>query len=288
MKLVRFGSSGEEKPGLLIRDPSGQEAILDVGAMAFDIHDYDSHFFTHHGLERLRNLLKEEPRHLIPAGSVRLGPPVPPPLNLICVGLNYRSHAEELNLPLPDEPLLFAKAPTSIAGPQDPLHLPDGAAVDFEVELAVVLSRPAHHVSPAEARSCIAGFTILNDVTDRNAQARFSQWYAAKSYAGFCPLGPWLLTPDEVPSPLHFKLESYLNGKLFQSGQTSDMIFSVEEVISYASRYIPLQAGDVISTGTPPGIASRHLPPIFLKPGDEIRLCIEHLGCQQIRVYPSA
>jgi len=267
-----------------MEESDGSAVILDVSAVAFDIHDYDGHFFTHWGLERLRGIMEENPAARIPADSVRLGPPVPPPTNLVCVGLNYASHAAELGLPVPEEPLLFAKAPTAIIGPCDPIVLPRSAQVDFEVELAVVLARPCHRVAPDEARNYIAGYTILNDLTDRGKQQRISQWYVAKSQPGFCPLGPWLVTADELSFPPRLRLSSRLNGQVFQDSHTSDMIFSPAEVLSYASLHLLLNAGDIIATGTPAGIGSRRSPPVFLSPGDRLRLEIEGLGVQENRV----
>ncbi|HIE10778.1 MAG TPA: FAA hydrolase family protein [Kiritimatiellae bacterium] len=284
MKLVRFGPPGRERPGIWVEEEDGSAAILDVTAVAFDIHEYDSHFFTHWGLERLRGIRDEHPAARIPADGVRLGPPVPPPTNLVCVGLNYASHAAELGLSLPKEPLLFAKAPTAVIGPSDPILLPRAARVDFEVELAIVLSRPCHRVAAEDARNYIAGYTILNDLTDRWKQQGVSQWYLAKSHPGFCPLGPWLVTADELDFPPRVRLSSWLNGETFQHSDTSDMIFPPAEIVSYASFHLRLNAGDIISTGTPAGIGSRRSPAVFLNPGDHLRLEIEGLGVQENRV----
>ena len=287
MKLVRFGPPGEERPGIWLEEPDGSAFVIDVNRVAFDIHDYDSHFFSRWGLQRLEGIVQENPAARLPAADVRLGPPIPPPANLICVGLNYHSHARELGLESPAEPLLFAKAPTSITGPTDPVRVPADAEVDFEVELAVIIGEAASNVSAAEALSCVAGYTILDDITDRRAQDRFSQWYLAKSRPTFCPLGPWLVTRDEIPYPPRLRMKSFLNGVPVQDGSTEDMIFPLDEVISYVSRHIALQPGDVIATGTPAGIGSRRSPPLLLKPGDRIELEIEQLGRQSNPVMAS-
>ena len=203
MKLVRFGPPGEEKPGVWMENRS---AILDVRGTAFDIQDYDGHFFTHHGLRRLHNLLTEPRLKLIPAKGVRLGPPLARSGTIVCLGKNYLDHAKEFDNQVPAQPILFSKAASSIIGPFDPILLPrDSRIVDGEVELAVVIGKTTRHVHEAEAMSCIAGYTVLNDVTDREAQRAAGQWFRAKSFDTFCPLGPFFVTPDEIPDPQALK-----------------------------------------------------------------------------------
>ena len=278
MKLVRFGPPGEEKPGVWLEN---EAAILDVRGTAFDIRDYDSHFFTHHGLQRLHNLLAEPRRKLVPAKGVRLGPPLAQPGKVVCLGKNYLDHAREFDNQIPARPILFSKAVSSIVGPFDPIRLPrDSRIVDGEVELAVVIGRTTRHVSESEAMNCIAGYTILNDVTDREAQREAGQWFRAKSVDTFCPLGPFFVTPDEIPDPQALKLYSKVNGKTLQESNTSDMIFKIPQLISFISATITLHAGDLIATGTPGGIGSVHQPPVLLKGGDTVETGIEGIGVQ--------
>ena len=278
MKLVRFGPPGEEKPGVWLEDKS---AILDVRGTAFDIQDYDGHFFTHHGLRRLHNLLAEPRPKLIPAKGVRLGPPLACPGTIVCLGKNYLDHAKEFDNRIPTQPILFSKATSSIVGPFDPILLPkDSRVVDGEVELAVVIGRTTRRVSESEAMSCIAGYTVLNDVTDREAQRAAGQWFRAKSFDTFCPMGPFFVTPDEIPDPQALKLYSKVNGETLQESNTSDMIFKIPQLISFISATITLRAGDVIATGTPGGIGSVHQPPVLLKAGDTVETGIERVGVQ--------
>ncbi len=201
MKLVRFGPKGEERPGILIRE-AGEEKILDVRTSAFDIEDYNSHFFSHYGLERVAALLKEGKRKLIPVRETRLGPPIAQPSKIICLGKNYADHAKECNSSPPESPILFSKATTAINGPNDSILLPPNhGLVDGEVELAVVIGSKAWRVPEKNAMSHIAGYMIFNDVTDRDAQREGQQWFRGKSFDTFCPLGPWLVSADEIPDP---------------------------------------------------------------------------------------
>ncbi|MCX6995874.1 MAG: fumarylacetoacetate hydrolase family protein [Kiritimatiellaeota bacterium] len=198
MKLVRFGPPAEERPGVWLDDTPapGQAALLDVRAMAFDIEDFNAHFFAHHGLARLGNLLRENRRALIPAAGLRLGPPVARPGQIICLGKNYAAHAAEFDAEVPESPIFFSKAASALSGPYDPIVLPRGAVrVDGEAELAVVLGRRAHHVPEAAALDYVAGYTLINDVTDRDAQRLDRQWYRGKSADTFCPMGPFLAGP---------------------------------------------------------------------------------------------
>lgn len=280
MKLVRFGELGEERPGVWIEE-GGKAMMLDVRASVFDIEDYNGHFFSHYGLARLENLLKERNREIIPAEGIRLGPPIARPGKIICLGKNYAGHAKEFDAKIPSTPILFSKAATAIIGPNDNIVLPpDGTKVDGEVELAVVIGRPASKISESQAWEYIAGYTILNDVTDREAQKAGQQWFRGKSADTFCPLGPWLVTKDEIRDPHNLKLKFIQNGKVLQEDSTANMIFRIPFLISFISASITLLPGDIISTGTPAGIGSLHSPPVVFHPGDKIELGIEGLGRQ--------
>jgi len=272
-----------------LEDAPGKEqaGILDVRAMAFDIEDYDAHFFSRWGLERLRGLLAEKNRKIVPTEGVRLGPPVARPGKIICLGKNYRDHIAEFDSKTPDRPILFAKAATSLAGPNDPIRIPADAEVDVEVELAAVIGKTARNISEDESMSCVAGYTILDDVTDRAAQRADGQWFRAKSRDTFCPLGPFLVTADEVPDPYALRLTSKIRGQVVQDARASDMIFRIAHLIAYASAAMTLEPGDVLSTGTPGGIGSARQPPVLLRPGDEVEVGIEGLGVQRNRVEPA-
>jgi 2-keto-4-pentenoate hydratase/2-oxohepta-3-ene-1,7-dioic acid hydratase in catechol pathway len=264
MKLVRFGPPGAERPGLWLED-----GILDVRAQAFDIEDYDAHFFTHWGVERLRRLLLEKKKTRIPAGTVRLGPPIATPQKIMCLGKNYADHAVEFDAEIPTSPILFSKAPSSLIGPNDSIIVPRGSTrVDAEAELAVVMG----------ASNSIAGYTVLNDVTDRDAQRDGKQWFRGKSSDTFCPLGPYLVTPDEIADAQAVRVYSKLNGKILQDGNTKEMIFPIAQLIPFISRTITLRPGDLISTGTPAGVGFARKPPVFLQPGDVIEVGVDGVG----------
>lgn len=283
MKLVRFGPSGEEQPGIWLDParPSEKPMILNVRAMAFDIEDYNAHFFTHFGFARLAELLRESERKLIPAEGVRLGPPIATPSKIICLGANYAAHARECDVKVPTNPILFSKATTALIGPTDAIVLPPGVSqVDAEVELAVVIGRAARRVAESDAWDYLAGYTVLNDVSDRAAQHSVSQWFRGKSPDTFCPLGPYLVTQDEVADPHRLRLSSSLNGQVLQDGATADLIFKIPFLISFISATITLLPGDVLATGTPAGIGSARNPPVYLKPGDRVECVVEGVGCQ--------
>jgi len=277
MKLLRFGLPGEEKPGLLdengrIRDLSDKLNDLDGAALDPD---------------RLSALAKMDTESLpLVEGNPRLGPPVSGVGKIVAVGINYALHGAETKIDLPDEPILFSKAVTSLSGPNDPVVLPRGSTkADWEVELAVVIGRRAQYISQEEALDVIAGYSIMNDVSEREYQLeRDGQWLKGKSFDTFAPLGPWLVTPDEVPDPQNLRLWLNVNGDSRQDGKTSDMIFGVSNIISTISRYMTLMPGDVIPTGTPPGVGLGRTPPMFLKPGDVIDLGVEGLGEQRQEV----
>jgi 2,4-diketo-3-deoxy-L-fuconate hydrolase len=232
-------------------------------------------------LERLRKVdVRDLPRV---EGPVRLGSPITRPGKIVCVGLNYRAHAEESSMDVPAEPVLFMKATSSITGPTDPIRLPAGwSKVDWEVELGVVIGRTARNVTDAGAAACIAGYCLANDVSERAFQLeRGGQWVKGKSCDTFAPLGPWLVTVDEVPDVQRIELSLDVNGERMQTGNTRQMIFPVTAVVSYISHFMTLEPGDVILTGTPPGVGLGQTPPRYLQPGDRITLTATGLGRQE-------
>jgi len=270
MKLLRYGAPGAEKPGVLHTDGT----IRSLAAHAADITP-----------DTLAGGLLEQVRGLDPAalpevaGRPRLGAPLGRPGNLLCIGLNYRDHAAEAGLPLPDEPIVFSKHTGALSGPNDPVRLPVGSTrLDYEVELAVVIGRSCRGAVPEErALDHVAGYTVCNDVSERTYQFdRGGQWIKGKSCLTFMPLGPVLVTADEIPDPQDLRLYLSVNGDMRQDGRTADMVFGVAELISYLSRFMPLMAGDVIATGTPKGVGMGR--DIYLKPGDEMRLGIDGIG----------
>ena len=277
MKLLRYGAAGEEKPGLLdedgrIRELSDQITDINGATLAPD---------------RLAALAKLDTASLpLVEGSPRLGPPVANVGKIIAVGINYAAHGKETKIDIPDEPILFTKAVTSLSGPNDPVILPKGSEKgDWEVELAIVIGRRAQYVEQADAMDVIAGFAVINDVSERALQLEGSgQWLKGKSFDTFAPLGPWLVTPDEVPDPQNLNLWLEVNGERHQDGHTSAMIFGITHLVSSISEYMTLMPGDVIPTGTPPGVGLGHEPPIYLKPGDVMRLGVEGLGEQRQEV----
>ncbi|MCG6924177.1 MAG: fumarylacetoacetate hydrolase family protein [Acidobacteria bacterium] len=284
MKLIRFGSTGAEKPGLIAANGTR------VDASAFG-EDWDEPFFGSDGLSRLarwagRNL-DSAPR--VP-DDVRLGPPIGRPSKIICIGLNYADHARESGAALPKEPVLFYKATTALSGPDDDVVLPRGSTkTDWEVELAVVIGRRARYVSLEEADAFIAGYALHNDYSEREHQLeREGQWVKGKSADTFAPLGPFLATPDEVGDVGKLDLWLTVNGESRQKGTTANMVFGVSHVVSYVSQFMTLLPGDVISTGTPPGVGLGLNPPVYLKAGDVVECGVEGLGRQRQRIVPSA
>lgn len=283
MKLVRFGEPGNERPGVWVAPESSaaKPMILDVRAMAFDIEDYDAHFFSHFGLERLAALLRESERKLVPAEGVRLGPPIATPGKIICLGANYAAHAQEFGAKPPGSPILFGKATTALIGPTDRIILPPGVTEgDGEVELAVVIGKTARGVAERDAWDYVAGYTALNDVTDRAAQRAVSQWFRGKSPDTFCPLGPFLVTRDEIADPHSLRLTLAVNGRVLQDGTTADMIFKIPFLIAFISATITLLPGDVLATGTPAGVGAAQNPPVYLRAGDRIECAVELIGRQ--------
>lgn len=281
MKLVRFGERGQERPGLWLADGCGKgnPGILDIRAQAFDIEDFNALFFTRRGLTRVANLMHESKKSIIAADTVRLAPPLPAPGKIICVGKNYADHAAEFDSEVPKAPVLFAKAPSSWIGPHDPILLRPGVTrLDAEAELAVIIGREARNVTDSEALSYVAGYTVLNDVTDRDAQRDDKQWFRGKSGDTYCPVGPWWVTADKVPDPQALRVFSKLNGTILQDGHTSRMLFPIARLIAFASVSMTLNPGDVISTGTPSGVGFARNPPILLKGGDVIEVGVEGIG----------
>ena len=274
MKLVRFGPAGTERPGLV----DAQGRIRDLSAHVDDI---AGKALSDEGLARIAAL---DPASLpLVEESTRIGPCVGQVGKFVCIGLNYSDHAAEAGLDVPPEPIVFMKATSAICGPDDGIELPRGSlATDWEVELAVVIGRHAKYVSEADALSHVAGYCVANDVSERDFQTkRAGQWTKGKSADTFGPLGPWLVTRDEVSDPQALSLWLDLNGKRMQTGSTATMIFGVAKVISYLSQMMSLHPGDVISTGTPPGVGMGIKPaPVYLKPGDRLALGIDGLGTQ--------
>lgn len=275
MKLVRFGEKGSERPGIWLDDGR----ILDVRTLAFHIEDYNEYFFTRNGLEQLKTLLMDPGAQYIDAGSVRLGSPIARPSKIICVGANYAGHAREFGHDIPKTPVLFSKATTAVIGPNDPIVLPESAqVVDGEAELAVVIGKSAFKVSAADALDYVAGYTILNDVTERTIQKSAGQWFAGKGFDTFCPMGPFLVTADEITAIDDLRIWQKVNGKILQDGSGADMIFSIPALIEFISGIMTLLPGDVISTGTPAGIGSAHDPKVLMKSGDVIEVGVDGIG----------
>jgi 2-keto-4-pentenoate hydratase/2-oxohepta-3-ene-1,7-dioic acid hydratase in catechol pathway len=276
MKLVRIGEPGKEQPALLedgqLRDLRG--LICDVGGDAL----------LPETLVRLRAL---DPRTLpVIPGSPRIGPCVGSAGKVVCVGLNYRDHAVEANMPIPSEPILFLKPTSSIVGPNDDVEIPLGAEkTDWEVELGVVIGKPAKYVPLEQALEHVAGYCVVNDVSERSYQLeRGGQWDKGKGCDTFAPIGPWLVTRDEVPDPQALDLWLEVDDERVQTGNTRTMIFDVAQLVSYISRFMSLRSGDVIATGTPPGVGMGRKPPRFLKIGQTVRLGISGLGIQTQRM----
>jgi len=275
MKLIRFGQPGHEKPGLLL--PDGRR----IDASAFGA-DYDETFFGGDGLSRLGAWAAAYATSAPTVEhSVRLGPCIVRPSKIVCVGLNYADHAKESGMEPPREPILFFKSTSALVGPDDDLLIPRGSEkTDWEVELAVIIGKKASYVSEGNAMQHVAGYALHNDYSERAWQLeRGGQWVKGKSCDTFAPIGPFLATQDEIPDPHHLKLWLTVNGKTFQNSTTAQMIFQVPQLVSYISQFMTLLPGDVISTGTPPGVGLGNKPaPVFLKAGDVVELGIEGLG----------
>ena len=274
MKLIRFGSINEEKPGLLLADGSK----LDVSAF---VHDYDEAFFGTNGIAKLSEWLENNQENCPKVDDdIRLGPPLSRPSKIVCVGLNYAKHAAESGMDIPEEPVLFFKASSAIVGPNDPIIIPKNSEkTDWEVELAVVIGKKASYVSEADALNHVAGYVLHNDVSERAFQLeRSGQWVKGKRCDTFAPIGPFIATPDEIGDPNNLNLWLKLNGEEMQNSSTSDFIFNIQHVVSYISQFMTLLPGDIISTGTPFGVGLGLTPPRYLKEGDVVELGIEGLG----------
>jgi 2,4-diketo-3-deoxy-L-fuconate hydrolase len=277
MKLVRFGPRGQETPGILMADGRLKDVSCHVA-------DYDHDFFAAAGLATLRSLAAAAAGLPDAPADARLGAPVARPRNVFAIGLNYVDHAKETGKPIPAEPILFMKATGSVCGPYDPILIPRGSTkTDWEVELAVVIGRTARYLPTREAaRDHVAGFCIGNDVSERAFQIeRGGQWSKGKSSDNFLPLGPWLVTADEVADPQALGLSLDVNGKRRQTGNTAAMIFDVWHLVHELSQFLTLEAGDVLLTGTPPGVGMAMQPPRFLAAGDVVELAIDGLGRQR-------
>jgi 2-keto-4-pentenoate hydratase/2-oxohepta-3-ene-1,7-dioic acid hydratase in catechol pathway len=284
MKLIRFGEHGKEKPGLLLEDGTRAD-VSDAGI------DYDESFFGAGGLESLRQWVEKNRGKLRRAEPyARLGPPICRPSKIVCIGLNYRDHAAETGQEVPAEPVIFFKATSSLSGPNDEVVIPRGASkLDWEVELAFVIGKQARYVAKRDALDHIAGYVLHNDYSERSFQLeRGGQWVKGKSADTFAPLGPFLATRDEIPDPGHLSLWLTVNGSTRQKSNTAQMVFNVADLVSYVSQFMTLLPGDVISTGTPPGVGLGMNPPRYLKAGDVVALGIEDLGQSQQKVvaYP--
>ena len=277
MKLVRYGTAGKEKPGLVDQDG----ALRDLSAVVTDI---DAQALGREGRARLAAI---DP-HSLPRvdGEHRYGAPVAHVSKFICVGLNYSEHAAETGAPIPEQPILFMKATSALNGPNDDVIIPQGSVkTDWEVELGVVIGETARSVSVENALAHVAGYVVVNDLSEREFQLEHGgQWVKGKSCDSFGPIGPWLVTTDEVRDPQNLGLWLEVNGHRYQNGNTRTMIFGVAQLVSYISRYMTLLPGDVISTGTPSGVGLGLKPPVYLKPGDRIELGIDGLGTQRQRV----
>ena len=288
MKLVRFGKPGREKPGII--DEEGQ--IRDLSTKLKDI---DSKAINPNSLKLVQrvNLKKLN----IVRGKPRLGVPVSDIGKIVCIGLNYVDHAKEVGKPLPKEPIIFLKPTSSLSGPNDEVMLPKGIILkngktpsrlvdskrsDWEVELGIVIGDKAKSVPESKAMQYVAGYTIVNDVSERAYQldAAAGQWTRGKGCDTFCPVGPWLVTKDEISRPQNLSIWLELNGKKMQNGNTKTMVFNIKELVSYVSHYMTLYPGDIIATGTPPGVGMGMKPPRYLKKGDEMKLGIDGLGVQ--------
>jgi len=278
MKLVRIGNPGQERPAVL----ASPDTAVDVSSIT---PDFTPDQLADGIVERIRTALKNDrdlPR--IALDGVRLGPPLAHPGKIICVGLNYRAHAAEANQPLPDEPILFLKAPYTVVGPYDTVTIPPGSRkTDYEVELAVVIGTRCQYLSsPSDARAYVAGYTISNDISEREYQLeRGGQWDKGKNCETFNPLGPWLVTADEVLDPGQLRLGLDVNGEGRQASTTADMIFDVDHLVWYVSQFMTLLPGDIINTGTPQGVGAGFDPPRFLTAGDVVEAHIESLGRQR-------
>lgn len=279
MRLIRFGESGQERPGVLTAD--GRR--LDLSAFG---EDWDEGFFASGGVSRLEEWLEIQGEGCPVVGEeVRLGPCIARPSKIVCIGLNYAGHVKETGAAMPMEPVVFFKATTALCGPNDDLVIPPGSEkTDWEVELAIVIGQKAGYVPEDEAMEYVAGYALHNDYSERHWQMdRGGQWVKGKSFDTYAPMGPFLATRDEIPDPHALRLWLDVNGERLQESNTSDMIFGVGALVSYLSQFMTLAPGDVVSTGTPSGVGLGLDPPRYLKPGDVVELGIDGLGSSRQR-----
>jgi 2-keto-4-pentenoate hydratase/2-oxohepta-3-ene-1,7-dioic acid hydratase in catechol pathway len=281
MKLLRYGPAGQEKPGILDKDGK----IRDLSGV---VRDVDGSTLSPASLARLKGI---DPASLpLVGGNARIGPCVGNPSKVLAIGLNYRLHAQEAGMPIPSEPIFFMKATSSICGPDDDVIIPKGSVkMDYEVELAIVIGQTAKYVSEKDAKNYIAGYCVVNDVSEREYQIeRGGTWTKGKSCDTFCPMGPWVVTADEVGDAGKLQVWTEVNGERRQNSNTADLIFGIEKIVSYCSEFMTLNPGDVIPTGTPSGVAMGFKPPKFLRAGDVMRIGVEGLGVQQQKLvaYP--
>lgn len=271
MKFVRYGDKGQEKPGVL----DAQGRLRDLSDQVSDL--------SGEVLGRLGSLKADGP---LVEGSPRIGTPVAAVGKMVCIGLNYSDHAAEANMTPPKEPMIFMKATSAISGPYDPIELPRGSvATDWEVEMGVVIGKPAKYITPEQVLDHVAGFVAVNDVSERDFQLhRSGQFTKGKSCDTFGPVGPWLVTPDEIADPQNVGLRILVNGEVMQDGNTRDMIFPMAEAIAHLSHFMSFQPGDIIATGTPAGVGMGMKPPRYLAAGDEVLLEVDGLGQQRMNV----
>jgi 2-keto-4-pentenoate hydratase/2-oxohepta-3-ene-1,7-dioic acid hydratase in catechol pathway len=277
MKLLRYGPPGQEKPGILVADG-------DIRDLSGIVPDHAGDALLPESMEKIRSTdISILPKVV---GQPRIGPCVGNVGKFVCIGLNYSDHAAESGVAVPAEPVVFMKATSSICGPDDTVVIPRGSRkTDWEVELGVVIGKPAKYVEPDAALSHVAGYCVINDLSERAFQLEGTgQWVKGKSADTFGPIGPWLVTPDEIPDPQNLDMWLEVDGHRYQSGSTKTMVFGVAYLISYLSRFMSLRTGDVISTGTPPGVGFGQKPPVYLRPGNHIKLGILGLGQQNQNV----
>jgi 2,4-didehydro-3-deoxy-L-rhamnonate hydrolase len=284
MQLMRVGQFGEERPAVRVSDDSYID-VSDVTA------DFDERFFAESGLAALRPVVTERQRagQAVALNGERIGAPIARPHQILCIGLNYRDHAAETGQAVPDEPIVFNKSPNTLIGPNDSVRIPRGATkTDWEVELGIVIgTRSSYLRDEAAAAAAIAGYVLVNDVSERAFQnERGGQWVKGKSAETFNPCGPYLVTPDEIPDVLNLHMWLNVNGVQRQHGNTATMLFSPTYIVHYLSQFMVLEPGDLINTGTPPGVGMGFNPPIWLQPGDVMELGIDQLGTQRQTVLP--
>ena len=282
MKLLRYGAKGQERPGLI--DDAGR-----IRSLADVVDDIAGDVLSSAGLDRLR-ALDPAGLPLVEGETVRLGPCVGGVGKFVCIGLNYADHAAESGLKVPPEPVIFMKATSAVCGPNDPVEIPRGSEkTDWEVELGVVIGTGGRYIAETDALAHVAGYCVVNDVSERAFQAeRSGQWTKGKSHDTFGPVGPWLVTRDEIADPQDLPMWLEVDGHRYQDGSTRTMVYKVPFLVSYLSQFMSLQAGDIISTGTPPGVGMGQKPPLYLRPGQTMRLGIQGLGEQTQRTIAAA